>query len=77
MSTTNTRSDSADFAYAQDLDGVWHQRPDGDTWTVSVEEPNCRTRCGQAISSVHVSEYKPDPDPEGGSTCCPCVDERD
>ncbi len=70
-------NDSATFPYAQDLDGVWHKRPEGDEWRggsiAGYGGPQCRTRCGREIHSVHVSDSEPEPDASTGSTLCPCV----
>jgi len=65
--------DAHRYPFAQDLNGEWHRRPPGDTWTVSAEEPNARTLCGEAIHSVHVSEFQPEPDASTGSTLCECA----
>jgi hypothetical protein len=51
--------DADEYPWAQDLDGVWHRRPEGDPWVTTVDGANCLTRCGQAIGSVHVSSYDP------------------
>ena len=64
--------DSKRYPFAQDLDGAWHRRPPGDTWTAG-DEPQCRTACGMAIHSVHVSEYEPEADAPAGATLCECV----
>ena len=67
--------DAAQHPYAQDLDGMWHQRPAADPWVNSMEQANCRTRCGRTIGSVCVSEYKPEPEGlYGDATICPCVE---
>lgn len=52
-------NDSAQAPYAQDLDEVWHRRPANDSWNSDQSATQCRTVCGQAIYSVHVSEYEP------------------
>jgi hypothetical protein len=65
--------DTGSYPFAQDLDGVWHRRPEGDEWVTSVEEPNCRTVCGKAIYSVHVSGFEPEADESTGATLCACV----
>lgn len=70
-------NDAAQYPYAQDLDGAWHRRPEGDGWhapdTAEDLQPQCATLCGQEIHSVHVSEYVPEADPVQGETLCPCV----
>ena len=60
-------TDMEQFPYAQDLDGIWHWRPEGDEWHTSIDEPQCRTACGLNIHSVHVSEGRPD-----GEFCQAC-----
>jgi hypothetical protein len=68
-------NDSDDWPYAQDLDNVWHKRPSKDHWSYGADHdgPNCRTLCGQAIHSVHVSDSLPEIrteiEEEGGSLC--------
>lgn len=63
--------DAANYPYAQDFDGVWHRRPVGDEWIVTVDGPNCHTACGKAIPSVHVSDGYPD-DLDDDETRCAC-----
>lgn len=48
-----------DHPYARDLDGAWHQRPNGDTWQPRPAATQCATICGRRIASDNVSAVPP------------------
>ena len=67
--------DGQRFPFVRDFDGMWHKRPADDRWIRSLNGPNARTICGQAIPSVHVSGYDPRENAElqDRETFCECV----
>lgn len=72
-----SKLESDQFPYAEDLNGVWHQRPAGDNWRGSAagvyDGPQCRTLCGLEIHSAHVSEFRPDATTHPESAFCSCL----
>lgn len=55
--------------YAEDIDGIWHERRD-DFWDNDIfADVRAHAKCGADIWSCHVSQYEPD---EPKCTACFC-----
>jgi hypothetical protein len=65
--------DGTTYPWVNDLDGIWHLRPSDDEWTVD-EETQAHSVCGLSVSSVHVSSFRPTPDPYCGEGMCGVCD---
>ena len=66
-------ADGAEFPWAEDLDHVWHCRPEDADWNPAPEATQTLTRCGLAIASVNVSTNHPataDDWPHAGERVC-------
>lgn len=66
-----SHTDGLSHPWAQDLDGVWHFRPDDDKW-VTQADIQAHGRCGAAFASCHVSGFWPGHLPDHDPICETC-----